>query len=278
LVIADHLTRNGIAVLRYDDRGVKNSGGSFAESTTADFVTDAAAAIKFGETLEKIDSDKIGLIGHSEGGMIAPRVAAEYENVDFLVSIAGPAIPITEVMTIQNKLIFEKMGMSEEGRMKAEEQLQIVYSIVNQDKEPKELFDTLIDQVKYFYNSLSETDQQFLGPSSSAYYTAISRSIFTPWFRYFLAYDPGPYWQKVTCPVLALNGSEDIQVSSKENLAAIKKYLDMAENKNHQEIELEGFNHLMQQCVVCSVQEYGLIETTFDPKALDLITDFLKGL
>lgn len=278
LVIADHLTRNGIAVLRYDDRGVKSSGGSYTQSTSADFATDAAAAIKYGHTLDKIDPDKIGLIGHSEGGLIAPKVAADYDNVDFIVSIAGPAIQISELMTIQNKMIFEKIGMSEEGLSILEESLPKVYSIVNQDKEPKELFDTLIREVKLFYNALPETDQKLLGQSSSSYYTAISTTFFTTWFRYFLAYDPGPSWQKVKCPVLALNGSEDIQVSAKENLAAIKKFLNMAGNKNHQEIELEGFNHLMQRCEVCSIQEYSLIEMTFDPEALGLITDFLKGL
>ncbi|MEM9548554.1 MAG: alpha/beta fold hydrolase [Bacteroidota bacterium] len=278
LVIADHLTRNGIAVLRYDDRGVQSSGGNFKNSTTADFTTDAAAAIKFAEMHEKIDTNKIGLIGHSEGGMIAPKVAADYNNVDFIVSLAGPAIPIAEMMTLQNQMIFKTLGMSEEGTKIAGENLPIIYSIVNQDKEPKELFDTLIDQVKYFYNALNEQDRQILGPTSSVYYTVLSKSIFTPWFRYFLAYDPEPSWQKVKCPVLALNGSEDIQISAKENLAAIKKNLEIAENKNHTEIELEGYNHLMQKCEVCSVMEYGLIETTFEPEALDLITEFILGL
>lgn len=278
LVIADHLSTNGIAVLRYDDRGVKASEGNFSQSTSADFTTDAAAAIKYAHTLDKIDPDKIGLIGHSEGGLIAPKVAADYGNVDFIVSIAGPAIPISELMTIQNKLVLEKHGMSERGLSIIEAKLPGIYAIVNQDKEPKDLFDTLIKEVKLFYNELPETDQKLLGQNSSAYYTAISTSFFTPWFRYFLAYDPGPTWKKVNCPVLALNGSEDIQVSSKENLAAIKKYLNLAGNKNHQEIELEGFNHLMQQCKFCTLQEYGAIETTFDPKALGLITDFLKNL
>ncbi len=278
LVIADHLSRNGIAVLRYDDRGVKSSQGEFTQSTSADFATDAAAAIEYAHTLDKIDPNKIGFIGHSEGGLIAPKVAAEYDNTDFIVSIAGPAIPIAELMTIQNKLVFEKLGMSTEGLTIMEKNLPKIFSIVNQNKEPKELFDTLIYEVKQFYNSLSEKDQKLLGQSSSSYYTTISATFFTPWFRYFLAYDPGPSWQKVKCPVLALNGSEDIQVSAKENLAAIKKHLDIAENKNHQEIELEGFNHLMQPCKVCSIAEYALIETTFDQKALDLITDFVKSL
>ena len=278
LIIADHLSRNGVAVLRYDDRGVKSSEGEYTKGTSADFTTDAAAAIEYGHTLDRIDPNKIGLIGHSEGGLIAPKVAADYGNVDFIVSIAGPAIPISELMTIQNKLVLEKVGMTPEGLSIVEADLPKIYSIVNQNKEPKELFDTLIKEVNQFYDSLSAEDQKLMGPSSSAYYTTISSTFFTPWFRYFLAYDPGPSWQKVTCPVLALNGSEDIQVSSKENLDAIKKYLDMAGNKNHQEIELEGFNHLMQQCNVCSLQEYALIETSFDPKALDLITEFVNGL
>lgn len=278
LVIADHLSSNGIAVLRYDDRGVKSSGGNYTESTSADFATDAAAAIAYARTLPQIDTTKVGIIGHSEGGLIAPKVAADYENLDFIVSIAGPAVPITELMTSQNQLILEKSGMSKEGLTLVGERLPSIYGIVNQDKEPKELFDTLIREVKSFYSALPENDQQLLGANSSAYYTVISRTFFTKWFRYFLAYDPGPSWKKVTCPVLALNGSEDIQVSAKENLAAIKKFLDSAGNTNHKEIELEGFNHLMQQCNVCSIQEYALIETTFDPKALKLITEFIQGL
>ncbi|MDF1699276.1 MAG: alpha/beta fold hydrolase [Saprospiraceae bacterium] len=278
LVIADHLSSNGIAVLRYDDRGVKNSGGIFSESTSADFATDAAAAINYARSLTNIDSTKIGIIGHSEGGLIAPRVAAYYNNLDFIVSIAGPAVPITELMTIQNKLIFEKSGMSEEGLDIIESRLPGIYNIVNQDKEPKELFDTLIGHVKSFYEALPENDQKLLGASSTAYYTAISRTFFSPWFRYFLAYDPGPTWQKVTCPVLALNGSEDIQVSAKENLSAIKRNLEIAGNTNHKEVELKGFNHLMQQCKVCSINEYALIETTFDPSVLELITEFIQGI
>jgi hypothetical protein len=278
LVIADHLSSNGIAVLRYDDRGVKNSEGTYTLSTSADFTTDAAAAVKFGNTIAKIDTNKIGIIGHSEGGLIATKVAADYGNVDFIVSLAGPGVPISELMTIQNKLVFGNMGMSEKGLSRIEAKLPGIYAIVNQDKEPKELFDTLIKEVKLFYEGLPEKDQKFLGQSSTSYYTTISATFFSTWFRYYLAYDPGPSWQKVTCPVLALNGSEDIQVSSKENLAAIKKHLDIAGNRNHQEIELEGFNHLMQRCKVCSILEYSVIETTFDPKALDLITDFLNNL
>lgn len=278
LVMADYLSSNGIAVLRYDDRGVKSSEGRFTESTSADFATDAAAALQYAQSLDRIDPDRVGLIGHSEGGMIAPKVAADYGNTDFIVSIAGPGIPIAQLMTIQNKKIFAKLGMSEEGQSIMEDKLPGIYAIVNQDEEPKELFDTLIKEVKIFYDALPEEDQKMLGKSSSAYYTAISTTFFTKWFRYFLAYDPSPSWQKVTCPVLALNGSEDIQVTSKENLEAIKKHLDLAGNKNHKEVELEGFNHLMQRCTVCSIQEYAAIEMTFEPEALEIIAQFIKGL
>lgn len=278
LVIADHLSSNGVAVLRYDDRGVKSSGGNYTQSTSADFATDAAAAISYGRSLPQIDSTKVGIIGHSEGGLIAPKVAAEYQSLDFIVSIAGPAVPITELMTSQNKLILEKKGMSAEGLEILEERLPPIYGIVNQDMEPKELFDTLAREVKSFYNALPEKDQQLMGASSTAYYTAISSTFFSTWFRYFLAYDPGPSWQQVTCPVLAINGSEDIQVSAKENLAAIKKNLEIAGNTNHREIELEGLNHLMQPCKACNIKEYALIEITFDPKVLQLITEFIQEL
>lgn len=278
LVIADHLSRNGIAVLRYDDRGVSASGGDYQSSTSADFATDAWAAIQYAETLDRIDVDKVGLIGHSEGGLIAPKVAVDYKNVDFIVSIAGPGVPIAELMTMQNKLMIGKMGMSEKGITVLEEHLPRIYEIVNQDKTQKELFDTLSKEIKTYYNALPENDRPLLGESSQVYFSVLNKTFFQPWFRYFLAYDPEPVWQQVQCPVLALNGSEDIQVSSKQNLEAIQRHLEIAGNKNFQVVEVEGLNHLMQECEVCNVPEYRLIETTFEPKVLDMITAFLKGL
>jgi len=256
LVISDRLARAGIAVIRYDDRGVGKSKGVHMKSTSKDFAGDTKAVIEHAKNLPNIDKGRIGIIGHSEGGMIAPMVASEDSEVGFIVSLAGPGIPIADLMTNQNVLILEKAGMTKEGLATTEENLPKVYSIVNQDKE----------------------DQQLLAPNKASYYTQLAQSFFSPWFRYFLAYDPTDTWQKVNCPVLALNGSEDIQVEAKSNINAIKSNLELAKNKNVTIEIIEGLNHLFQPCESCTISEYMTIETTFDEATLKKIETFILDL
>ena len=278
LVIADHLTRNGIAVLRYDERGVGKSTGAFIKATSEDLAEDAEAVFTFAETLDKIDKSKVGIIGHSEGGMIAPWIASRNKNVDFIVSIAGPAIPITELMTNQNVNILKQSGMSDEGLNLTKESLPKIYALVNQDKIPSEIFDTLITEVHKYYDSLSIEDQKLIAPSKASYYMQLTQTFFSPWFRYFLNYDPSTTWEKVTCPVLAVNGSKDIQVDAESNILAIKEHLKKAGNTNVHTKIFEGMNHLMQPCEACNLAEYTTIETTFDVSVLNEITTFMKGL
>ena len=278
LVIADYLTRAGIAVLRYDDRGVGLSSGSHTKSTTADFASDTKAMYNYAKTLTKIDTTKIGIIGHSEGGMIAPMIASENSDIGYIVSLAGPAVAIADLMTDQNVQIMEQLGMSKEGLEITNTSLPKIYGIVNQDKEPKELFDTLIASVHGFYDTLSEEDQKLLSPNKASYYMQLSQTFFTPWFRYFLAYDPTESWQKTKCPVLAINGSEDIQVAAKMNTDAIISNLAIAGNMNAKVKILPGLNHLFQPCKKCNLAEYASIEKTFDEDALELIKDFILGL
>ena len=277
-VIADHLAKNGVAVIRYDDRGVSKSTGTFSKATTEDLAQDAEAVFSYAETLDKIDKSKVGIIGHSEGGMIAPWIASRNSKVDFIISLAGPGVPISDLMTYQNVSILTQSGMSEEGLQTTKESLPKIYALVNQDKEPSEIFDTLISEVHTYYDALPEKDQKLLAPNKASYYMQLSQSFFSPWFRYFLAYDPTSTWEKVTCPVLAINGSEDIQVSPNENIEAIKRHLAKAGNKNVNTKIFDGLNHLMQPCVACDLREYATIETTFDQSVLEEIVLFLKGL
>lgn len=278
LVIADHLTRAGIAVLRYDDRGVEKSTGNHSQATTADFASDAKAIVDYARGLDQIDKAKIGIIGHSEGGMIAPLVASQTPDLGYIVSLAGPAVPISELMTYQNMMVLQKSGMTYEGLKTTEENLPKIYSIVNQDKEPKQIFDTLINAVHYYYDLLSEADQKLLAPSKQNYYMQLSQSFFSPWFSYFLEYDPTESWQNVKCPVLAVNGSEDIQVEATTNTEAIKANLKIAKNKNSEVEIIEGMNHLFQPCDKCDLSEYATIETTIDNSVLEKIRVFILGL
>ena len=278
LVIADYLTRAGIAVLRYDDRGVDKSTGNHGESTSADFANDANFVFQYAKTLDKIDKSKIGIIGHSEGGMIAPIVASQNQDLGFIVSLAGPGVPISDLMTNQNVMVLEKSGMSPEGLETTKQNLPLIYSIVNQDKEPKQLFDSLINAVHGFYDKLSEEDQKLLAPTKASYYMSLAQSFFSPWFRYFLAYDPTESWQKTKCPVLALNGSEDIQIDAKANTKAIMTNLAISGNNKAQIKIIDGLNHLFQPCVKCDLAEYATIEITFDESVLAMIRDFISKL
>ncbi len=278
LVIADYLTRDGIAVIRYDDRGVEKSSGNHSEATSADFAADANSVFQYAKTLDKIDKSKIGIIGHSEGGMIAPIVAAKNRDLGYVVSLAGPGVPISSLMTHQNVMVLKKSGMSSDGLEITKQNLPLIYSIVNQDKGTKQLFDTLINAVHGFYDKLSESDQKLLAPTKASYYLALSQSFFSPWFRYFLAYDPSESWQKTKCPVLALNGAEDIQVEAKMNTNAIMENLAISGNNRAQIRIVDGLNHLFQPCVKCDLTEYATIETTIDESVLVMIRDFISKL
>lgn len=279
LVIADYLTRNGVAVLRYDERGVGKSTGVYYTATSHDLSMDVESILEYAlDSLENIAISKIGIIGHSEGGMIAPMIASRNDKVDFLVSIAGPGIPIAELMTNQNLMILDKSGMSKAGLEITNQALPKIYAIVNQEKEPHEIFDTLISEVHNYYDALSEADQKLIAPNKSNYYMVLSQTFFTPWFRYFLAYDPKSSWQNVKCPVFAINGSEDIQIEAKSNLKEIKKNLCSSGNKKVKTKIFKGLNHLMQPCTTCTLAEYATIETTFDKNVLSHILKFITSL
>lgn len=278
LVISDYLTRAGIAIIRYDDRGVEQSTGNHRKSTTTDFAMDANSVLQYAKTLDKIDKNKIGIIGHSEGGMIAPLVASQNVDLGFIVSLAGPGVPISDLMTNQNVMILEKSGMSPEGLKTTKENLPLIYNIINQDKEPQQLFDPLIESVHGFYNQLSEADQKLLAPTKDSYYMSLAQSFFTPWYRNFLASDPAESWQKTKCPVLVLNGSEDIQVEAKSNTNAIMMNLAISGNNKAQIKIIDGLNHLFQPCTKCDLAEYATIETTFDESVLGMIRDFISKL
>jgi pimeloyl-ACP methyl ester carboxylesterase len=273
LVLADHLTRNGIAVLRYDDRGVAQSKGVFATATSADFANDVDAAVTYLKSRKDVNIKKIGLIGHSEGGLIAPMVAARNKDVAYIVLMAGPGVNGKEVLRIQIDLLNRAAGMSE-----VESQKQVAFTtgimdIIQMGGDSTVKSAALRAYLYKGYEALPDdvkkqmTEQQF-----SQEYSSFN----TPWFSYFMQYEPAPALEKIKIPVLALNGTKDLQVWAPQNLLAIEKALKKGRNKKYLIKELPNLNHLFQEAKTGGSSEYSEIEQTLSPLLLEEITRFLK--
>ena len=262
LVLADHLTRKGVAVLRVDDRGAGKSGGNPATATTADFATDVEAGIAYLNTRAEVDKKNIGLIGHSEGGVIAPMVAARNPDVAFVVLMAGSGVRGDEVIVAQTVAINKAGGASDEVVRKAESEEREVLSIVTSDP----------DNV-----SVEKKLRERMAGTVPENRMAMEIKVLTsPWYRYFLAYDPAPALAKVKCPVLAINGTKDLQIPPYVNMPAIRKALERGGNKDFETRELPGLNHLFQTAKTGLISEYGQIEETIAPFALEVISSWVS--
>ncbi|HEV3039611.1 MAG TPA: alpha/beta fold hydrolase [Candidatus Angelobacter sp.] len=261
LVLSDFLTRKGIAVLRADDRGVGKSTGSFGKATTADFATDTEAGVAYLKTRPEVDQHKIGLIGHSEGGVIAPMVAARNLDVAFIVMMAGSGVPGDAIITEQLRLIEEASGKSHEQAVKDAADEEEVLALVKREKN-----DAVLE---------NELREKLAGRIPKAQLGAAIQQATSPWFRYFVAYDPSSALIKVKCPVLAINGEKDLQVPPGQNLPAIRKALEAGGNKDFEVNELPGLNHLFQTAKTGSPSEYGSIEETISPVALEKMASWI---
>jgi len=277
LVIADYLTKNGFAVLRYDDRGTAKSKGVFSMATTADFADDAEAAFKFLQNDKRINSEKIGIIGHSEGGLIAPIVAARNNNVAFIVMLAGPGLKGKDILLLQSELIARADSTPEEEIKNNSKLNKKLYDITIKEKDDKKAAGKMRKLIDDYWKTLSPEAIKNIGVDKKVLVQSVYQ-LLTPWFRYFLSYDPKNALTKITCPVLAMNGSKDLQVPPAENLAAIQKHLTKAGNKEVTIKEFEGLNHLFQHSATGSPSEYITIEETFSPEVLDYMTQWLKKL
>ena len=274
LVLSDYLTRNGIAVLRYDDRGTALSKGDFKTATSADFATDVESAIAYLKTRNEINKNKIGLMGHSEGGLIAPMVASKSKDVAFIVLLAGPGIQGDKLLLLQQKLIGKASGVSDEDLQKNELINRKVFDIVNKSTNLEQLN---IDLTNYIKQTLKDNldAEKPAGMSDDDIVKLEVKQIATPWMQYFIKYNPAPSLGKVKCPVFAINGEKDLQVPPKENLEGIKKALSKGGNKKVITKELPNLNHLFQECKTGSPDEYAKIDQTFSPTAL---TEILKWI
>ncbi|HXS55232.1 MAG TPA: alpha/beta hydrolase [Hanamia sp.] len=268
LVISDYLTRNGIAVLRYDDRGIAQSTGDFKTETTLDFATDVESAISYLKTRKEINAKKIGLIGHSEGGIIAPIVAvAEPKDVDFIVLLAGSGLPGDKLMLLQKEKIEQAMHIDEQQIAKGQKVFRGAYDIILGSNTADS---SLKNKASTYFK------QAFGSQATEELISTITNQIVNPWMINFLKYNPVPTLEKVKCPVLALDGEKDLQVPPKENLSAIQAALEKSGNKNVTIKLFPNLNHLFQDSKTGLPGEYSEIEETFSPVALDEITKWIK--
>ena len=256
-VLADYLTRKGIVVLRADDRGVGKSGGSLDTCTTADLATDAEAGLAYLKTRAEVNPRKMGLLGHSEGGVIAPMVAARNPDVAFIVMLAGPGVPGDQVVAEQVRITAKLSGASDEQANAAVGMERDMLDMVKQEKDPA----ALEAKLKQKFGPAIPDDQV--------------KALTSPWYRYFISYDPAPALAKVKVPVLALDGEKDTQVPAKANLPVIRKTMEASGNKDFEVVEMPGLNHLFQTAKTGGVGEYEQIEETMSPAALEKVAAWI---
>lgn len=274
LVLADYLTRKGIAVLRVDDRGFAKSTGNFSTATTLDFVTDVSAEIDFLKTQKEIDSTKIGLAGHSEGGLIGPIVASERKDVAFVVMLAGPGVTGEQILLMQTSKLNKMAGFTDKEIADEKSLRTKIYTAIKKNSDNKKA----ATKIKALIRSAKKKNPDGKGFSQmdDAQTDIFIKQCTTPWFRTFLVLDPVDYLSKVHCPLLALNGSLDVQVPAKENLQAIEKALIFGGNSNYTIEEIPYANHLFQHAKTGNIDEYSKIEETMSPEVLDKIATWIN--
>ena len=277
LVISDYLTRNGIAVLRVDDRGIGKSTGDRSKATTEDFVKDVLSSVEFLKTRNEINQAKIGLIGHSEGGLIAPMAADQSNDISFIILMAGPGLSGDSILVLQSELIQKAEGTTEEEIRKSVQMQREIYSIIKREEDDESLKNQIHEKLIAQISTMSDEEKKKLG-DPEVFINMQIKTLISPWFKYFLKYNPQPTLEKVKCPVLAINGENDLQVPPKENLSAIEIALEKAGNKNFEVKMLPGLNHLFQTSSTGAVSEYSQIEETISPLALETMLNWIKKI
>lgn len=263
LVLADALTRSGIVVLRYDDRGFAESGGDASTATSIDFADDAQSALEYLKTLPYVDTSNIGIIGHSEGAIIGPIVATRNTDVDFLILMAGPGVNGLAVLEDQTAAILRAQQVPEQAITQAVETNLAIYNTVLDESMPLE--DRKESVLQMLLSFGLSTDQA--NPQISA--------LFSPWYMKFLALNPATYLQELDLPVMILNGTKDTQVSAALHVPAIENALSAGGNTHYTTKVYNGLNHLFQPAQTGAPDEYETIEITIDPQVLLDITSWI---
>jgi pimeloyl-ACP methyl ester carboxylesterase len=274
LVLADHLTRRGVAVLRADDRGVGQSAGDFFSATSADFAADARAGVEHLTRRKEVNPRQVGLIGHSEGGLIAPMLAAHPSDVAFVVMLAGQGLPGDEVLYLQGEKILQAGGASAERLARQRELQTQLVALVKAEKDP----DALERKVRALLDAevakLAEENKEEAALLKAGAQSQL-RMVKSPWLRYFIAHDPRPTLRQVRCPVPALVGSKDLQVAPQPNQLAIERAMKEGGNTDVTVKERPNSSHLFQPCTTGELAEYAEIEETVAPAAPELIADWI---
>jgi pimeloyl-ACP methyl ester carboxylesterase len=277
LVLADHLTRQGFAVLRYDKRGVGLTGGNLhPNSTTDDYTADAIAAVRFLKLQANIDPAKIGIVGHSEGGIIASMAAAEApQDVSFIVMLAGTGLPGIEIKSLQDAAERRADGMPESHVLLFQSHDRELFEIAASQRNHSEA----LAAMRAAYLALPLTTKETLGLPLAEAPEELFEVFLSPWFRRFLSLDPRTYLEKVTCPTLALIGEKDRQVPAAENLKEIRSALKVTTNRTSPQSsvrQLPGLNHNFQTAKTGQASEYFLIEETIAHPALALMSSWMQ--
>ena len=279
-VIADHLTRKGFIVLRVDDRGVAKSTGNFGEATSEDFAKDVNSSVDYLLSRPEVDKKKVGLIGHSEGGMIAPMVAAKRKDINFIVLLAGPGVQIIDLMAEQNAAIAKSGGASRQTVNEIRPLFKSAVSTVMNAPDSNTAIKNLTAFTESWAATKSKEVLKELGLETvkqrNGYCVEMVKEFQFPWFRYFILFSPSQYLEKLKCKVLALNGDKDIQVIASQNLPGIEASLKKSKSKVYEIKEMPGLNHLFQACKKCTINEYGELEETISPAVLNIISNWLE--
>jgi hypothetical protein len=274
LVLADHLTRHGIAVLRYDDRGVGGSTGTFSAATSEDFTSDALAAVAYLEA--RSDVGPAGIVGHSEGGLVGPLAAVRSPGVAFVVMLAGPGLPGDEILYLQGGLLARAGGASEESAAASLEIQRRMFEVVKSQGDTEAAATELRHAVREAVTALPEaTRREMEGALTPTALEEGVRQVNSPWFRFFLSYDPRPTLEKVRVPVLALNGSLDLQVPAEANLREVEAALRRGGNPDVTVRILPGLNHLFQTARTGAPSEYAQITETMSPAAMEAVSSWI---
>ncbi|MDT3403591.1 alpha/beta hydrolase family protein [Mucilaginibacter terrae] len=278
--IANYLSSRGIIVLRIDDRGVGKSTGDYSKATTADFSDDVLEAFNYLKTRPEVISNKIGIMGHSEGGASCSLAASRAPGIAFLVSIAGLALKGYDALIIQNRDLVNAAPISDIDKQRYNSINELMFKTALQYADSASMEQKLID----VYTQWKKTDDEAVKARHIEFdhfrfpIYSFAKQASSAWYRYFIKYDPAPVLEKVNIPILALNGDKDLMVSYKENLANWKVLSSKGRNTKVTTKIIAGLNHLFLPCEKCTTQEYPTIKDSFSPQALQIIADWLKRL
>ncbi|MFC1541052.1 alpha/beta hydrolase family protein [Candidatus Latescibacterota bacterium] len=280
-VIADFLSSRGIAVLRYDDRSIGGSTGDIYNATIYNFSADALAALEYLKKKKQIDPEKIGLIGHSEGALVASIAASESDDVSFIIMMSGLGIPWFENSYFAVEHGLNILGKSDEIIKANQRLMRIIYDVVKKGDNTSSTERSLNNEISRWRNSLTGEVKKEIDSftrNNSGHWEKLANQFAEPPYRFYASFDPASVLIKVKCPILALCGEKDVQISADENLKKIEQIIKESGNTNYEIHKLKDHNHLLQRCETGLTSEYSEIEESFSPVVLEMIYSWINRL